>query len=99
MPEQIPPAIQDALKASLEASLRELIDDAQADIAGYAANMSTLMMLAVAEGNPQLIETLKNNIRLLGEIHRVRLVHAEKDIAFALILNGVRLATAIIGAI
>ncbi|MEK7862362.1 MAG: hypothetical protein AAB295_03760 [Chloroflexota bacterium] len=66
------PSLRDDLEGALKASLRTVLEGAEADLQDFAHEISGEMLTAAASGDDEALQELLAQVRALGEANRLR---------------------------
>ena len=85
-------ALTDELSNIATESLTDLKAGVEADLKEFGAVIAGDMVLAIKNGDKELQEELKNQVRALGEVHRIRLVQEQWEILDRVLSVALRVA-------
>lgn len=88
----------DSIAQRLHASLENLATGAAEDLQRYANVLTRDVVLATRTGRPELRDVVLNQMQLLAEIHRVRLVKEHETLLFEILNALIDGALALLGA-
>ena len=89
--------IREELGSIVSESLYELVEGAEEDLRKYGMEIARGMIVALRTGRNDLRRELQDQVVMLGEIHRIKINTAAKDVLDRTIDIGMRLGRAALG--
>jgi hypothetical protein len=89
--------IREELGSIVSESLYELVEGAEDDLREFGMEIARGMIVALRTGRDDLRRELQDQVVMLGEIHRIKVNTAAKDVLDKVIDIGMRLGRAALG--